>query len=283
MRSLFLIGRHGETFLNIQGNFRGWSNGPDARLSEEGIKSAREAGAFLAETGQKFSKIICSPLDRAKVTAAIIAGYIGIKNLQLDDRLLPLNVGDLAGKPKADNPIDDYLKNKDKRFPNGETVNEFEERQQDFADDLLDIVESHKYEDDDSEILVLAHTSNSMFWWNLHRSKNSEEYLNESADILLPGGLAMVTDHATIPIFRANEVAKAEGNVEMVSQIPNFTLPADHKPGMRVPKGGSSCASCKFVSEDKLRCSNEYFIKWNGSDVLPAPADEYCTDWYETK
>lgn len=56
--------------------------------------------------------------------------------------------------------------------------------------------------------------------------------------------------------------------------------PPDHKPGMKVPKGGSSCSSCEYLKNGN-ECSNEYFIKWNGSSKLPAPADEYCSDWYE--
>lgn len=59
--------------------------------------------------------------------------------------------------------------------------------------------------------------------------------------------------------------------------------PPDHQPGMRVPKGGSSCSSCRYLSDDGRHCGNSYFQKWNGSDELPEPADEYCSDWYEPK
>lgn len=57
--------------------------------------------------------------------------------------------------------------------------------------------------------------------------------------------------------------------------------PADHQPGMRVPPGGSSCSSCRYVSDDAMHCGNEYFQRWHGSNELPAPANEYCSDWYE--
>ena len=57
--------------------------------------------------------------------------------------------------------------------------------------------------------------------------------------------------------------------------------PPDHKPGMKVTKGGSMCKNCEYVSGNK--CTNEYFIKWNGSDKIPAPVDEYCSDWWESK
>lgn len=57
--------------------------------------------------------------------------------------------------------------------------------------------------------------------------------------------------------------------------------PPDHQAGMQVPKGGSSCASCEYLGDDKRSCKNKYFIAWNGSDRLPFPADQYCSDWYE--
>lgn len=59
--------------------------------------------------------------------------------------------------------------------------------------------------------------------------------------------------------------------------------PPGHKPGMKVPKGGSMCANCRFLGKDKESCTNKYFIKWNGSDIIPAPIDMFCSDWYEPK
>lgn len=58
--------------------------------------------------------------------------------------------------------------------------------------------------------------------------------------------------------------------------------PLDHKPGMRVPKGGSDCAKCEYLSSDSAHCRNPDWIAWHrGDDKLPYPADEYCCDWYE--
>lgn len=67
--------------------------------------------------------------------------------------------------------------------------------------------------------------------------------------------------------------AKGKGKVE---------YPDDHQPGMRVPKGGSDCAKCEYFKGNQ-KCGNEYFIKWNGSDKIPAPVDQYCSDWFEPK
>lgn len=61
----------------------------------------------------------------------------------------------------------------------------------------------------------------------------------------------------------------------------NAEYPKDHVPAMRVPKGGSSCASCEYLAKDGANCMNAYFQKWHGTAKLPAPADEFCSDWYE--
>jgi len=58
--------------------------------------------------------------------------------------------------------------------------------------------------------------------------------------------------------------------------------PSNHQPGMRVPKGGSSCSTCKFLGPGNT-CKNKYFIEYHGSNKLPFPADEFCSDWYEWK
>lgn len=76
-----------------------------------------------------------------------------------------------------------------------------------------------------------------------------------------------------------------------------FELPADHQPGMRVPKGGSMCKNCKHLKDsDKRICGEPSFIAWDGrtndgkqigpakpagSNVIPGPIDAYCSDWYQ--
>lgn len=85
----------------------------------------------------------------------------------------------------------------------------------------------------------------------------------------------------------ATEVA--ENMLVLLSKQANqnnvFELPPDHKPGVVVPKGGSCCANCKYgnILNGEGHCSNQYFIKWNGGSKLPAPPDEYCSDWWEPK
>jgi hypothetical protein len=62
---------------------------------------------------------------------------------------------------------------------------------------------------------------------------------------------------------------------------PRPTYPDDHRAAMQVPKGGSSCATCKYVSKDLKHCANKHFIAWFGTPDLPFPADQYCSDWFE--
>jgi hypothetical protein len=60
-----------------------------------------------------------------------------------------------------------------------------------------------------------------------------------------------------------------------------YNLPANHRAGMVVPKGGSCCANCRFLGADHKTCDNKNFIEWNGGDnKLPAKDENYCSDWY---
>ena len=71
--------------------------------------------------------------------------------------------------------------------------------------------------------------------------------------------------------------------------VGRFKLPPGHLFGMEVPKGGSDCAKCRFVSADQKHCGNPYFIGWQKSlkvedpTLLPAPANQYCCDVFETR
>lgn len=59
-----------------------------------------------------------------------------------------------------------------------------------------------------------------------------------------------------------------------------FEYPPNHKLGIEVPEGGSSCSTCKFLGKDHKTCLNKEFIKWNKSDILPFKDENYCCDIY---
>jgi hypothetical protein len=50
---------------------------------------------------------------------------------------------------------------------------------------------------------------------------------------------------------------------------------------MQVPRGGSSCATCEYVTRDRAHCSNSHYQAWHGNPKLDYPAEEFCSDWYE--
>ncbi len=64
----FLFLRHGETDWNAQGLTQGRT---DVRLNAAGIAQAHRAAARLADRGA--TRIVCSTLDRARTTAAIVS------------------------------------------------------------------------------------------------------------------------------------------------------------------------------------------------------------------
>lgn len=55
--------------------------------------------------------------------------------------------------------------------------------------------------------------------------------------------------------------------------------------GMKVPKGGSSCLSCKFLKDRTHKiCGEPNFIAWNfGNERIPGELDSYCSIWYEPR
>lgn len=58
----------------------------------------------------------------------------------------------------------------------------------------------------------------------------------------------------------------------------------DHKVGMQVPKGGSSCSTCHYLSSDGLSCKEDKWYKWNFNDPkLPYSNNQYCCDFWKPK
>jgi hypothetical protein len=48
---------------------------------------------------------------------------------------------------------------------------------------------------------------------------------------------------------------------------------------MKVPKGGSACSKCEYVSGQN--CTEGHFVRWNESARIPAPTDSFCCDFFE--
>jgi broad specificity phosphatase PhoE len=85
-----LVARHGQSEWNAVGR---WQGQADVPLSDEGMRQAAGAGLQLG----MFDAVWSSDLERACLTAAIIAEIIGIGPVLLDARLRETDVGPWQG------------------------------------------------------------------------------------------------------------------------------------------------------------------------------------------
>ena len=79
MKKLVIV-RHGQSLWNLENKFTGWT---DIRLSEQGIKEAKEAGKLLKKENYKFDIAYTSVLKRANDTLYYILD-------ELDERDIPI-------------------------------------------------------------------------------------------------------------------------------------------------------------------------------------------------
>lgn len=133
MRKDFYVFRHGETELNRQKRWQG--SGTDCDLNAAGVRQAEE----LLEKfrGKKLEVIFSSPLIRARHTAEVVAGGLGLPVI-VRENIRECFYGEAEGQPIADlaescpeilnnwyNPAEKYL---DIRFPGGESKKEARDR-----------------------------------------------------------------------------------------------------------------------------------------------------------
>jgi broad specificity phosphatase PhoE len=86
-----LVVRHGQSVWNADGRWQGQADTP---LSPLGREQAREAAPRLARFG--FSRVIASDLQRARLTAEILADRLGLA-VEVDPDLREIDVGDWTG------------------------------------------------------------------------------------------------------------------------------------------------------------------------------------------
>ena len=88
--------RHGETDWNAQGLSQGRTDIP---LNAVGEMQARRAAATVAPLG--IATIVSSPLGRARRTAEVVAGAVGLP-VSFDEDLAEVNFGEQEGLPMGD-------------------------------------------------------------------------------------------------------------------------------------------------------------------------------------
>jgi|SRR5882672_1946119 len=247
-RTIYIV-RHGATKFNAEAGVsvdreRGWS---DVRLTEEGRQEARKAGAALKSKG--LTAIVSSDLERAKETAQIIGGIIGIKP-EFSFKLRPWNLGDFTGEDlKEANPqICAYAKTADKPVPGGESFNAFKMRAFQGVDEA---VRKHP----DPLLIVCHHRVERLIagWCKAGEPASHAINLNtflEQGDP--PGGII---------ILHTSEAALGgKGGDSSAGKLSHATVHFGHA------KGKDRCGNCKaFIGTNQCK-----------KVVPPIDADDWC-------
>lgn len=276
---LFLLARHGETDRSESPEYRGQSNTEEDRLNHQGRKTIRDTAAFISRLPMKIEYVISSDLSRTEESADIICEVLGLDEYHVDPLLRPLDTGDFAGKDKSENPIDEYLENSDKKFPNGESVIEFSARQQEFAKKIFGWIENGKLKA--GSVLCVCHDDVIGYWLESQKKNPSDNYLNESPDAIKPGGVVLVTSGEILPIHgRNNGEVTWDGTklTGLVSDLEN-----------RPPR---ECWNCKYGNRDFLGilgCTNSlvridpenmHLLQNDGSVAV---GERWCCNYFTNK
>jgi len=96
---IYLV-RHGQTAFNRERRLQGHVDSP---LTELGLRQARAVAGLLADLTRREPgwRVISSPLDRARTTAAVVAEALGAQ-VEEDARLIELSWGEWDGRLRAE-------------------------------------------------------------------------------------------------------------------------------------------------------------------------------------
>lgn len=113
---MLYVTRHGETTWNAQGLVCGRADVP---LTEKGQMQAQKLAEKVVDLPVPITKIIHSPLQRARDTAQAVADRLSLP-LTVDERLVEMDFGDYDGLPSKDENFQKARLAFAVRFPNGE-------------------------------------------------------------------------------------------------------------------------------------------------------------------
>jgi broad specificity phosphatase PhoE len=179
--------RHGETDLNAKNCFRGWENPP---LNEAGLIAAEAIANFFSY--ERIGRVVCSDLDRAQQTAEFImnTGVMACPYLSPDFNLRPWNIAAFASREKSaalQKELDYYIENPEVKIPDGESLKDFQDRQESLIHYLVTPFEG-------LPTIVVTHTSNLTY---LAEAIDRDNGLDPSRDpevhdVVEPGGIVAV-------------------------------------------------------------------------------------------
>ena len=142
---MIYVTRHGQTDWNVQKKVMGRCDEP---LNETGLAQAEETRKSLSDT--PIDIIICSPLQRAKQTAAVINTGRDIP-IVYDDRIIERDFGEFEGKETKDFDFHGYWNYyKNEQYQSAENIQSFFKRVYEFLEDI-----TKKYKG--KNVLVVAH------------------------------------------------------------------------------------------------------------------------------
>jgi probable phosphoglycerate mutase len=97
---IYLV-RHGETEFNRERRLQGHVDSP---LTERGLAQARAVGRGLKDLvdGARGWRLVSSPLGRARRTAEIIGGELGVSDIEIEPRLIELSWGAWDGRLRSE-------------------------------------------------------------------------------------------------------------------------------------------------------------------------------------
>ena len=144
---MLYITRHGETTWNAQGLVCGHA---DIELTEKGKQQAEKLAEKVANLEIPITKIIHSPLQRARDTAQAVAKKVNLP-MTADERLIEMDFGDYDGRPSEDEDFQRARQNFAVRFPNGESVLDVYARITPLLKECL--------EDEDNVYLLVCHNA----------------------------------------------------------------------------------------------------------------------------
>lgn len=154
-----IFARHGRTAWNQAGLYQGRSDPP---LAPDGRVDAEVLGGALR--GAAISQIIASPLQRAAMSARVVADRLGVTPVLTDPRLMEIAYGGWEGLTQAEvkQRWPDQLRQWKQapgtmRFPGGETLAEARARLLAFLGDLLPLARTTHRERVEGPVLVVAH------------------------------------------------------------------------------------------------------------------------------
>ena len=137
-KPVLYVFRHGETYDNKRKIFSGWRQ---SRLTKKGITQAKILSEKLKH--KKIDVAFESHLVRSMTTLKIVLKYHPQAKVEIDDRIIERNYGDLAGKSKTkmmkENPVlaAEYRRAYNFPPPHGESLKIVEKRVFPFCKDLI--------------------------------------------------------------------------------------------------------------------------------------------------